>query len=145
MHFFNRVKRCSAEFTGLRCETRATTVGPYGNIVQQQVAKQPSMARHNFTIKLLNEGAYTARFKVNYMVDRVHQPTLYSDRLPVIGNRAQITLPWYATDVVVTMEKLGGDWSFIAADTGIDTVSYMEKCYKVWGDVVNAKWDHVSC
>lgn len=99
----------------------------------------------DFTISLLNDGAYTARFKVRYYVDGIRQPLRISNSLPTIGGRASVTLPWYATDILVILENLGGDWSTIATDTYINNFNYCNKCYKVWGGVATPSWDYINC
>lgn len=150
--------RCQPTYTGNRCETivptssqttldvtnSVTTLGPYGmpSSVTTSANKTECTA---FTISLLNEGAFTARFRVQYKVDDVYQTIRISETLPFVGNRAFITIPYYATDIAVSLEKLGGSWAGIHRDTGINNINYCSKCYKVWGDVVGAKWDYINC
>lgn len=152
--------KCQPSYTGNRCETLVptspdqttsqnvttsiTTVGPYG-ISSPTTASANRTECTAFIINLLNEGAFTARFRVQYKVDDVYQTIKVSDQLPFIGNRASVTLPYYATDIAVSLEKLGGSWTGIYRDTGINNVNYCTKCYKVWGDVVGAKWDYINC
>ncbi len=127
--------------------TTVSTAGPYGvnnnpATTQASVTYEPHC---NFTIKLLNEGAYTARMRVSYKIDGVQQPLWTSPNLPIIGNRAEVTIPWYSTDILVSLERLGFNWAGIVQDTGIDSAHWCNKCYKVWGDVSNPKWDYNDC
>ncbi len=107
-------------------------------------AKQQAPRCSAFTVTLLNDGAFTARLKIGYKVDNIHQPIRVSENLSVIGSKATITIPWYATDVTASLERYGAEWSPIAQDSGISTQN-CRKCYKVWSDVLNPKWDHMDC
>lgn len=148
---------CPSEFTGARCETQVsvdttttatatttatTTVGPYNIQTNAPVTHEP---RCNYTISLLNDGAYTARMRVSYKIDGVQQPLWTSNDLPFIGNRASITIPWYSTDIIVSLERLGFNWAGIAQDAGLGPAGECNKCYKVWNDVSNPRWDYVEC
>ena len=83
--------------------------------------------------------------RVSYAIDGVNQPIWVSKSLPFIGNTAFVILPWYSTDIVVSLERLGFNWAGIVSDTGINSKNWCNKCYKVWGDVSNPKWDYVEC
>jgi len=125
--------------------TSAPGIGLYGMITKDRVFVTQQAPRCSaFTITLLNDGAYTARMKVGYMVDNIHQPIRVSENLTVMGSRTTITIPWYATDVTVGLERYGANWSPIVQDSGIGTQD-CRKCYKVWADVSNPKWDHMAC
>ncbi len=68
-----------------------------------------------------------------------------SKELPFIGDTTRVTLPWFSTGIVVSLEKLGFNWAGIFQDTDINTANYCTKCYKVWGDVTTPKWDYIDC
>lgn len=137
---------CPAEYTGTYCETlvgETTTVDPYNEAaVEGQVTHIPHC---NFTIKLQNDGAYTARMRVGYKIDGVTQPLWTSSNLPIIGDTAAVTIPWYSTDIVVSLERMGFNWAGIKQDTHINSINWCNKCYKVWNDVSNPKWDYMIC
>jgi hypothetical protein len=136
---------CPAEYTGTYCETlvgETTTVDPYAVPAGGEVTHIPHC---NFTIKLLNEGAYTARMRVGYKIDGVQQPLWTSANLPIIGNSDQVTIPWYSTDIIVSLERMGFNWAGIKQDTHINSINWCNKCYKVWNDVSNPKWDYMDC
>lgn len=161
---------CGSEYTGARCETpiaipstttttttastiatfpstaaTTSTAGPYGintATTQRTLTHEPHC---NFTIRILNDGAFTARMRVGYVIDGVQQPLWTSANLPIIGNTAEVTIPWYSTDIVVSLERLGFNWAGIVQDTGINSNNWCTKCYKVWGDVSNPKWDYTDC
>jgi hypothetical protein len=59
------------------------TVGPYGQFMST------FLPRCNFTITVKNDGAYTARFRVQYLIDNIHQPMYVSQEMPFIGNSAK--------------------------------------------------------
>ena len=83
--------------------------------------------------------------RVSYKVDGVQQPLWTSKNLPIIGDTAEVVIPWYSTDIVVSLERLGFNWAGIVQDTGINSVNWCNKCYKVWNDVSNPRWDYISC
>jgi hypothetical protein len=118
------------------------TMAPYGSSVIPSTFRP----RCNFTIGLLNDGAYTARMRVRYVIDGINQPIYTSNELPFIGNRASVTIPFYSTDINVSLERwTGSNWASIKTDTGINTVNFCTKCYKVWNDVLNPRWDYIDC
>jgi hypothetical protein len=105
-----------------------------------------SVPRCNFTVSLQNDGAYTARFKVQYDIDGIRQPVLVSRKLHWIGQVATITIPYYAQNILVSLEKYGFfSWVGIAQDTGINTQNACTKCYKTWHTVTDSRWDYVIC
>lgn len=169
-----RIQSCPPDYTGLRCEINvpgpsngygygsgsgygygsgsgSSGSGGYGSatnlptlfpIVPYQVTISP---RCNFTIKLQNDGFYTARLQVQYSLDNIVQPLLVSGNLPFIGQTASFTLPYYAQDITVIAERLGFTWANIFQDTGINTATRCTKCYKVWGAVTDPHWDYLLC
>ena len=130
---------CPASFTGSRCET----------LLSNQPTITPktttSVPRCNFTIGLQNDGLYTAKFRVQYTIDGITQPVIYSPSLPFIGNTAYITIPYYAKDIIVSIERLGFQWAGIVQDSNINTAVQCTKCYKTWGVVSDPKWDYIVC
>ena len=149
---------CASAYTGTFCETLVTaaptvapttTVAPYG-FVASTVAPQtrfPStfFPRCNFTIGLKNDGAFTTRFRIKYSIDNIQQPIYVSREMAFVGEVTRVTLPWYVTNLVVSLEALGFSWYLVHADTYINTLNYCTKCYKVWGDVSNPRWDYIDC
>ncbi len=144
-------------FTGSRCEVNVfgnntITVSPPINgttttfttttLSTSTVTFEP---RCNYTITMLNDGAYTARLRVIYTIDGIQQPMYVSPNLPIIGNRASVTIPWYARDIFVTGEKLFVNWYTIFSETGLNTTNACTKCYKTWGVVTNPQWDYYLC
>jgi hypothetical protein len=97
------------------------------------------------TISLQNDGLYTSRFLVQYKIDGIQQPLYVSPSLPFIGNTASVTIPYFATDINVTLERLGFTWGGIIRDTNINTVTQCTKCYKTWGVVTDPRWDYLLC
>ena len=83
--------------------------------------------------------------RIEYKIDGVRQANIISKHLPFIGNYAEVTIPYYATDLVVTLERLGWQWAAFASDTKINTYDACIKCYKVWNTVTDPKWDHLQC
>ncbi len=137
---------CPNNFTGSRCET---IISPFSAETQglstKKQVKITMQPRCNFTIGVQNDGLFTARFRVNYAVDGVNQPTYVSPSMRVIYSKEFITIPYYSTDIVVELQILGFYWFTIHTDLGISTDSYCTKCYKTWGAVTNAKWDYIEC
>jgi hypothetical protein len=160
MIFFSR---CSPLFTGSRCEIslfpnnsstffNTTTNLPFtisSNTTTitttQSTSTQTYQPRCNITITLLNNGAYTARMRVSYVIDGILQPNYVSRGLAIIGDSATVTIPWYSTNITVYGEKLFVLYYNIFTDTGINTTAACTKCYKVWGAVTNPYWDYYVC
>jgi hypothetical protein len=106
---------------------------------------QTYQPRCNISITLLNDGAYTARLRVSYVIDGIQQPFYVSNGLLFIGNSVTTTIPWYATNVTVFGEKLFINYYNIFTDTGLNMTTSCTKCYKVWGAVTNPFWDYYAC
>ena len=143
-------QRCPPSYTGNRCETLASftqnnyfvTMGPYSTSTQSPSTLIP---RCNITISLQNDGLYTARFRVQYTIDGIQQPLYISESLPFIGNTASVTIPYFAKDIIVSLERLGFQWAGIVQDSNINTATQCTKCYKTWGVVSDPKWDYLEC
>lgn len=103
------------------------------------------MPRCNFTVSLQNDGLYTARFRLQYTIDGIQQPIYVSESLPFIGQRASVTIPFYAKDLIVTGERFGFSWVTTFQDSGINVLTRCTKCYKTWGGVATPSWDHILC
>ena len=101
--------------------------------------------RCNFSISLLNDGAYSARYRVEYYIDGVKQQNIISNTLAFIGQYTQVTIPYYATNVSVTLQNLGFQWNDITKDTNLNTANNCIKCYKTWNTVTDPKWDYLAC
>ena len=144
---------CPSEFTGSRCETAVTipttetTTSSTTTLasMMMMVNQATLMPRCNFTISVLNDGAFTARFKVHHSIDGILQPIYVSDTMPFIGQKQSIEIPWYSQDIMVSLERLGFSWSEIKLDSNVDPTYYCTKCYKVWGSVTNPSWDYMDC
>ena len=83
--------------------------------------------------------------RVSYKIDGVQQPLYTSQSLPTIGSAASVTIPWYSTDLIVSLERLGFNWAGIYQDTAINSLNWCTKCYKVWNVVTDPKWDYMEC
>lgn len=139
MHFLfnNCFLSCTKGFTGPRCETLFTT--------PTSTSTTTYGPRCNLTIALQNDGAYTARFRVAYAIDGVKKDIISSPNLPFIGNTAYITIPYYSTNIIVSVERSGFTWGVIFQDASILTGKQCIKCYKVWGSVTAPRWKNVVC
>lgn len=164
--------RCEPNFTGVRCEisvpgqqnpytnlptiiplpdtttgngTKDQTLQPATSTQQGREAQITLSPRCNFTIRLENDGFFAARLKVQYSLDGIVQPLLTSHGLPFIGQTAEFTIPYYATDIVVYAERLVLYWIQTFEDTGINTLTRCTKCYKLWGVVGDPHWDYLLC
>lgn len=146
---------CQPQFTGDRCETftpfptgpggvTPPFTGPGGVTFRTST----TVPRCNFTIGIQNDGLYTARFRVDYTVDGIRQPQIVSDSLAFVNTKTSVTLPFYARNIQVTLERLGFTYAPFAQETLPQNVvaSSCTKCYKVWGAVTDPKWDYIdSC
>ncbi len=96
---------------------------------------------------MLNDGAYTARFRVDYTIDNIKQAQLVSDSMAFIGQRTSVLLPYYACNIKVTLERIGFTWASFATDSLPQSTVQNSciKCYKVWGAVTDPKWDYIDC
>ena len=142
---FPNFPRCPPNFTGSRCEVRVGGTNP--NITTTTVRTTPAtyQPRCNYTITLLNDGAFTARLYVKYTIDGILQPVFASGPLPFIGQSATVTIPYYAENIFVAGQKLFISYYNIFEDTGLNTSVSCNKCYKVWGVVTGPSWDYYTC
>jgi len=101
--------------------------------------------RCNYSIGLYNDGAFTTRFKIEYKLDGITQALIQSASLSIIGQSTYNTIPYYATDIVVTIEVLGWHWFVVKTDTGLNTALYCTKCYKTWGTVTGVNVEYIKC
>lgn len=129
--------------TGTQCQTPLPNMlTPAPNLERQTSTLVP---RCNFTITLLNDGLFTVRFRVAYKIDGIQQPMFTSENLMFVGQQTSFTLPYYAQDLNVFIEKRFLSWVRVASDTAINTATQCTKCYKVWGVISSPRWDHVEC
>ena len=123
----------------------STSTGTNPGVVSTTSTMKTSVPRCDFSIGLFNDGAFTTRFKIQYKIDGITQPIITSSSLPFIGQSTFNTIPYYATDIVVTIEVLGWNWFSVKEDTGINTATFCTKCYKTWGTVTGVSVDYVKC
>ncbi len=101
--------------------------------------------RCNFSIGLFNDGAFTTRFKVEYKLNGITQALLKSASLSIIGQSTYNTIPYYATDIVVSIEVLGWSWFIVKEDSNINTATFCTKCYKTWGTMTGVNVEYIKC
>ena len=83
--------------------------------------------------------------KIFYTIDNINQPIYVSKDISFVGETVSATIPWFSKNIVVSGEGLGFSWYTIFTDSNINTAQYCTKCYKVWGDVSNPRWDYIAC
>lgn len=125
--------------------TTTTPCANSTNLPSTTVSMRTAVPRCDFSIGLFNDGAFTTRFKIQYKIDGITQPIITSSSLPFIGQSTFNTIPYYATDIVVSIEVLGWNWFTVKEDTGIQTSTYCTKCFKTWGTVTGVSVDYVKC
>lgn len=136
--------KCPPNYTGTRCEICIGGGGGGVPGLETSLLGLSGTPRCNFTVSVRNDGAYVARFKLMYSIDGITQPLMVSNNI-VARNTKSITIPYYARNLVVIVEKLFFDWFPILTDTNINMQTKCTKCYKVWGAVTNPKWDYLLC
>jgi len=136
---------CNPGYTGTFCDVLLPTMPISTTPIPSVVNTMQISPRCNFSIGLYNDGAFTTRFIVEYKIEGVVQPLLKSASLAIIGQSTFNTIPYYSTDITVTIEVLGWSWFTAKVDTGISTSTYCTKCYKTWGTVTGVNVDYIKC
>ena len=96
--------------------------------------------RCNFTICQQNQGAYTTRFQVQYVINNIVQAPVTSDALSGIGQQNCVIIPWYSKNITVNLEALGVGNFFTFATDYPDPIPRCTKCYVNWGTVGSPQW-----
>jgi hypothetical protein len=123
---------CASGFKGDFCEIKTAVT-----------SKRPC----DYTIRILNTGAYTARFSLYYYYDDIRQPVYSSKPVVFIGNTVQHTIKGTAKNLTVDLEVNTGfaGWKTIHTDKNLGIATDCIKCYKFYGTIFAPKWDHIIC
>lgn len=93
------------------------------------------------TITVKNDGAYIARFSIQYTINGSVQKET-ADGL-VAGQKKTLDIPANATEISLTVQDLIYiHWHTIFK---AEFESPVTNCYKVWGTIFGSKWAQVDC
>jgi hypothetical protein len=92
----------------------------------------------NYTIKIINNGGYYARFELSYGANRIGRKprlTTFTSNSTGIFKSTSAVIPLGAENLIVKLEIFNGlSWVIVHQDINLGTKTECTKCYKFWGN-----------